>query len=44
MQEGHRAAGVDPEEGHEDGQRARAPLLQGQAERTWRREGSEETL
>jgi len=32
-QEGHGAAGADPEEGHEDDQRAGAPLLKGQAER-----------
>ena len=32
-QEGHGAAGVSPEEGHKDDQRAGAPPLQGQAER-----------
>jgi len=34
-QEGHGAVGAGPEEGHKNGQGARAPLLQGKAE-TWR--------
>ena len=32
-QEGHGAVGVGPDKGHEDDQRAGAPLLWGQAER-----------
>ena len=42
LQEGHGAAGACPEEGHENDERAGAPLLRGQAERAgaWRREGS----
>jgi len=48
-QEGHRAVGLGPEEGHEDDQRAGAlPLDSGLAERVgtpaWRREGSKGTL
>ncbi len=34
MQEGHGAVGAGPEEGHEDDQKAGAPPLWGQAERT----------